>query len=84
VRGGWLRAKLRAQAAVLRALPDILARRRAVQSSRAVGPADFAGHLSAELDSPYLGGVAEVAPLAAAQRAYWSGVVAVLSLSRRS
>jgi N-acetylglucosaminyl-diphospho-decaprenol L-rhamnosyltransferase len=83
-RGGWLRAKLRAQAAVVRALPDILVRRRAVQSSRMVGPADFAAHLSAELDSPYLGDVAEVAPLAAAQRAYWIAVGALLSLSRRS
>ena len=33
-RGGWLRAKLRAQAAVLRSLPAMLRRRRAVQATR--------------------------------------------------
>jgi GT2 family glycosyltransferase len=78
-RGGWLRAKLRAQAAVLRALPAMLARRRAVQARGSVGAAEFARRLTAELDSPYLGPVAQVAPLAAAQRAYWALVLRALS-----
>ncbi|MEA2332359.1 MAG: hypothetical protein QOH58_2497 [Thermoleophilaceae bacterium] len=83
-RGGWLPAKLRAQAAVVRALPRMLARRRAVQAQRTVGAAEFARRLTADLDSPYLGPLAEVAPLAAAQRAYWAAVLALLSLTSRS
>ena len=78
-RGGWLRQKLRAQAAVVRALPAMLARRRAVQSTRVIGAAEFARRLSSDLDSPYLGPLAEVAPLAALQRVYWRLVVRALS-----
>jgi GT2 family glycosyltransferase len=78
-RGGWLRPKLRAQAAVLRALPAMLARRRAVQSSATIDAASFARRLSSELDSPYLGPLAELPPLAAAQRAYWALVLRALS-----
>ena len=37
-----------------------------------IGAAEFARRLTADLDSPYLGPLAEVAPLAAAQRAYWA------------
>jgi GT2 family glycosyltransferase len=70
-RGGWLRQKLRAQAAVVRALPAMLARRRAVQAGRRIGAAEFAGRLTADLDSPFLSGIG---PLEGAQRAYW-GVV---------
>jgi N-acetylglucosaminyl-diphospho-decaprenol L-rhamnosyltransferase len=71
-RGGWLRAKLRAQAAVARELPAIRRRRQDVQRLRAINTAGFAEHLSASLESPYLRAVAGVAPLAAAQRTYWS------------
>jgi GT2 family glycosyltransferase len=77
-RGGWLREKLRAQAAVLRALPAIAARRRHVQRTRTVSAREFASHLTAELDSPYLEGVARVGPLVALQRAYWKLVLALL------
>jgi GT2 family glycosyltransferase len=77
--GGWLRAKLRAQAALLRSLPAILARRRAVQAASGVTASDFARHLSSDLDSPYLGSLARVAPLAAAQRLYWALVVRLLA-----
>ena len=80
-RGGWLRQKLRAQAAVIRALPAILARRRHVQSTRVIGAADFARRLTADLDSPYLGPLAEIAPLAATQRAYWALVLRLLARS---
>jgi N-acetylglucosaminyl-diphospho-decaprenol L-rhamnosyltransferase len=77
-RGGWLGAKLRAQAAVLRQLPQILARRRTVQARAAVGAASLASRLSADLDNPYLGGLARFRPVVVAQRAYWRLVVALL------
>jgi N-acetylglucosaminyl-diphospho-decaprenol L-rhamnosyltransferase len=79
-RGGWLRAKLRAQAAVLRELPQILARRREVQARRTVGAGRMADQLSASLDSPYLGGAARMRRLAALQRAYWATLCALLRL----
>ena len=81
-RGGWLRHKLRAQAAVIATLPAMLERRRAVQATRVVGAREFARRLTAELDSPYLGPLAELAALARAQRAYWALVLRLLSLAR--
>ena len=83
-RGGWLRPKLHAQAAVVRALPRMLARRRRVQASRTIPTVDFARLLRSDLDSPYLGPLAALAPLAAAQRAYWALVLRLLSLATRS
>lgn len=77
-RGGWLREKRRAQRTVLRELPRMLARRRRVQAGRRVTTSEFARRLTAELDSPYLGDVASVRPLVAAQRVYWRAVLAVL------
>ena len=53
-RGGWLRAKLRSQAAVARELPAMLARRRTVQATRRVSPRAFADGLTTSLDSPHL------------------------------
>ena len=70
-RGGWLGAKLRAQAAVLRGLPELLRRRTAVQAGATVSAGEFAGALTAGLDSPFLGPAAELRPLAAAQAGYW-------------
>jgi GT2 family glycosyltransferase len=78
-RGGWLVEKLRAQMAVLRALPAILARRRAVQATSRIGAPEFARRLTADLDNPFLGPLAQVAPLATAQRAYWAGVLRLLA-----
>ena len=77
-RGGWLRAKLRAQTAVVRALPSMLRRRRAVQATRTIAPAAFAAPLAATLDSPYLEGAARVPGVEAAQRSYWRAVRAAL------
>ena len=71
-RGGWLRAKLAAQAAVLRSLPWALRRRRRVQATRTVSTLAFADALTATLDSPFLGPLAEARPVRAAQRGYWS------------
>jgi hypothetical protein len=76
--GGWLAAKLRAQAAVIRELPVIVARRREVQAERRISAAAFARRLSAELDSPYLAGVSRLPLLPALQRAYWWLILAVL------
>jgi len=77
-RGGWLGAKLRAQAAVLRALPALLRRRTAVQAAATVSASEFAAALTAGLDNPFLGPAAQVRPLAAAQAAYWRLVRAAL------
>jgi GT2 family glycosyltransferase len=77
-RGGWLGAKLRAQAAVLRSLPAILARRRAVQQTRTIDARTFAGYLTASLDSPYLDAATRVPALGAAQAWYWRAARAVL------
>jgi GT2 family glycosyltransferase len=79
VSGGWLGAKLRAGLAVGRDIPRSLARRRAVQSLRRIGTSEFAAHLSASLDSPYLG-VARSAWLQVPQRLYWRLVVSILAL----
>lgn len=70
-RGGWLGAKLRAQGAVVRSAPWILRRRRRLQPGRSVSAGDFAAGLTASLDSPFLGAMAEVAVIRAAQRGYW-------------
>ena len=74
-RGGWLRAKLRAQLAVVRELPQMLARRRRVQALRQISAGEFARRLSADLDNPNLGALAAVRPLATMQRAYWAMVL---------
>jgi len=79
-KGGWLRAKLRSQLAVVRDLPAILRRRTGVQATRTVSARTFAGALSSSLDSPYLAGAASVPLLPALQRAYWRGVLMLLSL----
>ena len=70
-RGGWLRAKLRAQAAVARELPRILARRRAVQATRRVSPREFAGGFVASLDSPHLAMGRAIPGAEPLQALYW-------------
>jgi N-acetylglucosaminyl-diphospho-decaprenol L-rhamnosyltransferase len=82
-RGGWLRAKLRSQAAVLRELPQILERRRAVQERCAVGATEVSEHLSASLDNPNLGDVARMPAVVALQRWYWEAVRVALRLLAR-
>jgi N-acetylglucosaminyl-diphospho-decaprenol L-rhamnosyltransferase len=78
-RQGWLGAKLRAQAAVIGGLPRTLARRRAVQRGRQIGAREFAGHLTASLDSPYLSGAGS-SWLGAHQALYWRLVRRALNL----
>jgi GT2 family glycosyltransferase len=81
-RQGWLRSKLRAQAAVLASLPRTLARRRRVQANRKVSAAEFASHLSASLDSPYLA-AAQSRWLSVPQALYWRVVLGALSARAR-
>jgi N-acetylglucosaminyl-diphospho-decaprenol L-rhamnosyltransferase len=78
-REGWLGAKLRAQLATIGALPSTLARRRAVQRRRRIGASEFATHLTASLDSPYLAAAASPL-LSAPQAAYWALVRRLLAL----
>lgn len=73
-REGWLGAKLRAQAAVLRSVPWALRRRRSIQASRQVATATFAAALTASLDSPFLGSAARVGALRGLQAGYWRAV----------
>lgn len=75
--GGWLRAKLRAQRAVLGDLRAILARRRAVQATRTAPPAAFADALVAHLDSPNLAAAQAIPGAAALTARYWRIVRAI-------
>ncbi|HEV2815026.1 MAG TPA: glycosyltransferase family 2 protein, partial [Solirubrobacteraceae bacterium] len=77
-RGGWLRAKLRAQAAVLRELPRIAQRRRAVQRTRRVTAARFADGFVASLDSPHLAMGRAVPGAEPLQALYWRLVRALV------
>jgi N-acetylglucosaminyl-diphospho-decaprenol L-rhamnosyltransferase len=79
-RGGWLGAKLRAQAATIAGLPQTLARRRAVQRTRRASTRAFSEHLTSSLDSPYL---AAGPRLSAPQAIYWRLVRLALSLTAR-
>jgi N-acetylglucosaminyl-diphospho-decaprenol L-rhamnosyltransferase len=76
---GWLGAKLRAQAAVIGALPRTLARRRTVQRRRRIGAGEFADHLTSSLDSPYLSGAGSPW-LAVPQALYWRLIRHALAL----
>lgn len=70
-RGGWLRAKVRAQLAVLRSLPGACARRRRVQPLRRVSTHTFAAALSPALNAHHIA----APPLAhRVQAAYWRTV----------
>jgi GT2 family glycosyltransferase len=81
-RDGWLRAKLRAQAAGIVALPRTVARRRVVQRERRIGSREFAAHLTASLESPHLT-IAGRPWLNAPQALYWQMVRRALSLLAR-
>jgi GT2 family glycosyltransferase len=74
VSGGWGRQKLAANFEALRWLPRLLRERRRIQRSRAVGSAEFASWLSADLDSPFIAGAARSLPARLALRGYWHAV----------
>ena len=79
---GWLPSKLRAQGAVIAGLPMTLRRRRSVQATRRLTTRQFAAHLTASLDSPYLP-VSEAGWPAAAQSMYWRAVQRLLAVAPR-
>jgi GT2 family glycosyltransferase len=81
---GWLPQKLAAYRDTLGALPRLLRERREIQARRAVGAADFAAALSADLDSAYLGAAGRSSVLRTVLRAYWSAVCALLGSPRSS
>jgi GT2 family glycosyltransferase len=76
--GGWLKPKLRAQRAVLRSLPAMLRRRRAVQATRTITTRAFAEALTASLDSPVIEAASRSRVLRGVQQMFWRGVLAVL------
>ncbi len=73
-RGGWLRAKLRSQAAVARELPQILARRRTVQATRRVSAREFATGFTTSLDSPHLAMAHSIPGAVPVQAAFFAGL----------
>ena len=84
IRGGWARMKALATVDLVRALPGLLVQRRRIQSTAAITPAEFARHLVATLDSPYLGAVGRQPLLRRALRGYWRAVTALLARQRES
>jgi GT2 family glycosyltransferase len=78
VRGGWAREKLLAWGDLVLSMPELVRERRAIQARRRVSALEFARWLTPELSSPYLGPVAQIAPLQIALRAYWAVVIALL------
>jgi len=78
IAGGWLTQKLASWWDVIRWLPRLRRERRAIQATRRVGPAAFAGGLTPDLDSAYLGAAGRSRALRAVLRGYWSAVLAVL------
>lgn len=79
---GWGRQKVGALADVVRWLPRLLRQRRQVQARRRVGAAEFASHLTADLDSPFIPGAAKSVPVRLALRGYWRLVRFLLGLRR--
>jgi GT2 family glycosyltransferase len=71
-RAGWGRQKLAADLEAMRWLPRLLRERRRIQRERAVGSAEFASWLSADLDSPFIAGAARSLPVRLGLRTYWS------------
>jgi N-acetylglucosaminyl-diphospho-decaprenol L-rhamnosyltransferase len=80
--GGWGREKALAWADVARSLPRLCRERGEVQGRRRIGSGEFARHLTADLDSSYLGRAARSRVLRVALRGYWSVVLALLGARR--
>jgi GT2 family glycosyltransferase len=70
-RGGWLAAKVRAQAAVIRTLPMSMRRRRRVQRTARIEPRRFAEALTPGMDSEFLGAAGRSKILRGGLRGYW-------------
>lgn len=80
LRGGWGRAKARAQVDVMRWLPRLIRERREIQRTRAIGAYDFSSWLTADLESPFLP-VTPPTPVRLALRGYWWTVRLLLRVS---
>jgi GT2 family glycosyltransferase len=78
IAGGWFTQKLGSWWDLIRWLPRLRRERRAIQATRRVTPAAFAGGLTADLDSAYLGTAGRSRLLRALLRGYWSAVLALL------
>ena len=78
LRDGWWRQKLASWVDVLRSLPALVRQRRAIQAGRSVRAAELARHLTADLDSEYIGGGARHPVVGFALTAYWRTVCALL------
>jgi GT2 family glycosyltransferase len=81
-REGWLRPKLRAQAATVVGLRRTLGRRRTLQRTRRIGSRELAEHLTSSLESPYLA-VAGNPWVSVPQSVYWRLVRRLLSVLDR-
>jgi len=82
IAGGWFGQKLAACGDLLWAAPRLLRERRKIQATRAVGAREFAGGLTPDLESPYLGRAGRSRVLRAALRAYWALVLGLLGSGR--
>ena len=78
IAGGWPTQKLASWWDVIRWLPRLRRERRAIQATCRVSPSAFAGGLTADLDSAYLGAAGRSPALRALLRGYWSAVLALL------
>jgi GT2 family glycosyltransferase len=81
---GWGGQKLGALADVARGLPRLRRERRRVQATRTISAAEFAAHLTAELDSPFIPAPARSAPVLLVVRGYWRAVRLLLRSAERS
>jgi GT2 family glycosyltransferase len=82
LRGGWARMKLLATLDLLRILPRLRRERRAIQATRQISARDFAAHLTAELNSPYLGAVGRYPLIGRLLHCYWRAARALLGPAR--
>ncbi len=82
IAGGWGRQKALATADLIGWLPRLLRERAAIQPARRTSSAQFAEHLTAELDSAYLGRAARSRALRLLLGGYWSVVLALLRVRR--
>jgi hypothetical protein len=82
IAAGWGRQKLGSYAEVARWLPRLLRERREIQATRSISAAEFAGWLTAELDSPFIPAAARSAPVRLLLRSYWRLVRFLLGAGR--
>ncbi len=77
-RGGWLKQKVRAWLALLGWLPRLARERRSIQSSRSIPAREFAGILTADLDSPFFPDLVRAPLPRILLRGYWRLLKALL------